>query len=610
MFTLDVFQNGKSIKSLDFSEPIEIGRQNKDEPAPIKVLKDGTTSRLIVAPYTETTVSRRHILVEPVSRRSLRIQNLSLKIAISCQDAPDIPPQQSAELNTPTMIVLGDRAIRIRHLESPSMQAYSLPTPTRPPGQTLSPDMQTMGLPLLENNELDLTELVNWFRRALEVVQAAADSPEFFENAVKAVVDLVKLDTAAIILLEDDEWQVVCKYSDPEISGESDLDEYWRPSSTVLQQLLKEKRTYRYVPDMNTDQMVSVASLTSVLGSPILNPSGDVIGVVYADRRRMVANSGTPIISELEAVFVELVAGGVAAGLARVTQERAAVAARVRFEQFFTPQLSEMLAENPNLLNGRNQEVTCLFCDIRGFSRISGRLGPAGTVEWISDIMEELSQCVLQYQGVLVDYIGDELVAMWGAPQEQPDHAVLACKAAVAMLNLLPELNTRWESKLGEEFDLGIGLNSGVAHVGNIGSKQKFKYGPLGDTVNVASRVQGATKYLKSRLLITGETHSKLTHEFYSRRICQVKVVNITEPIQLFELSSGSQGDWNGLCDKYEASLEAYESGRFRSASQVLSQLLTEFPSDGPSLVLMSRTVNAILGHEGDHDAVWELPGK
>jgi len=105
------------------------------------------------------------------------------------------------------------------------------------------------------------------------------------------------------------------------------------------------------------------------------------------------------------------------------------LAARVQFEQFFTPSLASELAARPDLLKGRSLEVTLLFCDIRGFSRISERLGPGGTVEWISNVMEVLSDCVLAHQGVLVDYIGDELIAMWGAPKEEPQHAQLACRA-------------------------------------------------------------------------------------------------------------------------------------------------------------------------------------
>src|SRR5262249_55483309 len=160
---------------------------------------------------------------------------------------------------------------------------------------------------------------------------------------------------------------------------------------------------------------------------------------------------------------------GVAAGLARLEQEQAALAAQVRFEQFFTPELSRQLAARPGLLESRDCEVTALFCDIRGFSRISERLGPAQTVTWMSDVLGSLSDCVLAHRGVLVNYVGDELLAMWGAPEEQPDHAMLACRAALAMLEQLPVLSRRWRDLLQEEMSFGIGINTGQACVGNIG---------------------------------------------------------------------------------------------------------------------------------------------
>src|SRR5262249_18269633 len=146
-------------------------------------------------------------------------------------------------------------------------------------------------------------------------------------------------------------------------------------------------------------------------------------------------------ITEVDAAFVQLLARGVAAGLARLEQEQAALAARGQFEQVFTPELSRQLLRQPDLLKGCDSEVSILFCYLRGFSRISEPLGAVRTVEWVSDVMEALSECVLAHNGVLVDYIGDELMAMWGAPEEQPDHARLACRAGLAMLDQLPQLN-------------------------------------------------------------------------------------------------------------------------------------------------------------------------
>src|SRR5262249_46112855 len=160
--------------------------------------------------------------------------------------------------------------------------------------------------------------------------------------------------------------------------------------------------------------------------------------------------------------------------------------------------------------------VTVLFCDVRGFSRFSERLGPQKTIAWMNEVMNALSQCILDHEGVLVDYIGDELMAMWGAPVPQDDQRRQAARAALAMIAALPVLNEKGARVLAEPMNVGVGINTGPAQVGNTGSSFKFKYGPLGNTVNLASRVQGLTKYLNSRLLVTAATRERIGDDFIS----------------------------------------------------------------------------------------------
>jgi len=272
--------------------------------------------------------------------------------------------------------------------------------------------------------------------------------------------------------------------------------------------------------------------------------------------------------------------------------------------------LSRQLAAHPDLLEGRDCEVSLLFCDIRGFSRISERLGPARTMAWIGEVMGALSECVRDRRGVLVDYIGDELLAMWGAPEEQADHPQLACHAALDMLDRLGPLNERWQPILEEPLRLGIGINTGKAHVGNTGSRYKFKYGPLGNTVNLASRIEGATKYLKCRLLIGGATRDRLDSSFAARRVCKVQVLNIAKAVDLHELVRTGLPNWTGLQLGYETALEEFEKNNFRVAARILSNLLAQHPDDGPSIMLLARAVNCLADEPPEHHPVWRLPGK
>ena len=284
------------------------------------------------------------------------------------------------------------------------------------------------------------------------------------------------------------------------------------------------------------------------------------------------------------------------------------------FAQHFTPELARELARNPNPaeMKGRNAEVSVLFCDIRDFSGIAERLGPESTIDWLGGVMGEFSTCVLDHGGVLVDYTGDELLAMWGAPSEQPDHAERACRAALGMIAKLPELNEAWQERIGAETAVGIGVSTGEALVGNVGTHRKFKYGPLGTTVNLGSRVQGATKFLRTTLLATGDTVRRLAGDshFCCRRLCRARVQNIIEPVEIFEIALPGQEEWGELRDRYEEALDYFEAGKFRQASAILGELLVRFPGDGPSLQLMSRVVEAMLPDAGDFSPVWVLPGK
>jgi class 3 adenylate cyclase len=281
--------------------------------------------------------------------------------------------------------------------------------------------------------------------------------------------------------------------------------------------------------------------------------------------------------------------------------------------QYFTPELARHLLRHPEKLEeGRRVEVTALFCDVVGFSRVSEQCGPELTIRWLGDVLETLSACIMAQEGVLVDFTGDQVMGLWGAPHDQGDQADRACRAGLAMLNAMPQVNERWKEVVGLPTQVSIGINTGEAYVGNIGTPQKFKYGALGNTVNLASRVQGACKYVRSRLLATGNTIARLNRPLNSRRLGQVRVTNIAAPVHIHELVPPQQDTaWQNLKQAYETALNSFEAGEFSKASSVLGGLLDTYPNDGPSLLLMSRVVEQLLRHEPDKfDPVWEMPGK
>jgi adenylate cyclase len=268
---------------------------------------------------------------------------------------------------------------------------------------------------------------------------------------------------------------------------------------------------------------------------------------------------------------------------------------------------------DPALLEGQEREITVLFADIRGFSRLAERLGPKDLVALVADVMDRLTARVLEFEGALVTYLGDGLLAMWNAPADKPDHAALACQAGLAMLADLPGLSAAWGHVVGEPLGLGVGINSGRALVGNTGSRYKFHYGPLGHAVNVAGRVQGATKHLRLPALITASTRFLIGERFLTRRVGVVRLVGVREPVELYELAGPDRGEeWQTLREAYEAALDRFEAGEFAATLRTLAPLVTAPAGlhDLPSSQLMTRALECLHRPPATFDPVLELTSK
>ncbi|MEI8020445.1 MAG: adenylate/guanylate cyclase domain-containing protein, partial [Schlesneria sp.] len=220
------------------------------------------------------------------------------------------------------------------------------------------------------------------------------------------------------------------------------------------------------------------------------------------------------------------------------------------------------------------------------------------------------SECVSATKGTLVDSTGSELIAMWGAPYAVSDHASAAAQAAIQMMNSLRKLNEQYPLPGGELTKVGIGLNSGKVRVGNTGSLKKMKYGPLGSEVNIASRVRGATRFFQAPVVITGGTARQLEGKFNTRRLCSVRLKNIEDPVDLFELVATPIPEWSQIAKDYEIALKAFEEHKLLTAIGTLRQVVARETYDGPTMVLLSRAVDALSGDQQKYDPVWTLPSK
>jgi adenylate cyclase len=601
---LEIYRQDRLVHADEISRPVELGRQQTPREPLFHSQPGENADRLVVAPLEERTVSRRHLLVEPLSFDRLRITNLTAKGTVQLDDVT-MEPGSIRELGVPYQLNVGNYRVRFMPALAPTLQLTTLPPLHSISAVSPEPaSVPTVDLALLGPNQSE--SLIKWLQEITIVLQSAAHSEDFFQRAARAIVDLIGLDTGRVLLFDRKSWNTIATHALTCPLGPLTDRE---PSHRMLERMRTEKKTMTRQGANMSDARGSLMDIEAVVVSPMVDRNGEVIGALYGDRLRGASPTATAEITKADVLLMETLACGVAAGLARLEQERAALEAQVRFEQFFTPELARQLTLDPNLLAGRDTEVTLLFCDIRGFSGISERLGAAGTMEWINDVLGTLSECILKHHGVLVDYIGDELIAMWGAPVEQPDHPTLACQAAIDIWQTLPEISRRWFERLGGETRVGIGVNTGLARVGNIGSQRKFKYGALGNTVNLCSRVQGATKYLQTGILLTAQTRSCLGDAFAVRRLCQARVVNIAEPVTLYELRVSPGPDWADLCHLYEGALKEFEERHWENAMALLRDLANRFPDDGPSLVLLSRVV-PLRDRPGECSTIWELPGK
>lgn len=211
---------------------------------------------------------------------------------------------------------------------------------------------------------------------------------------------------------------------------------------------------------------------------------------------------------------------------------------RKTMQLYFSPAVLKLLIEQPEKLRlgGERREVTILFSDIRSFTTITETTDPEILTKLLHEYFTEMTQEILDTDGVLDKFIGDAVMAFWGAPFEQTDQADRAVKAAVGMMKRLKILQAKWEKQGYPFVNIGIGVHSGMVTVGNMGSEKRFDYTVIGDSVNAASRLEGLNKEHKTNIIISEVTKNKLTLQVPTRPLGDVLVKGKNVPIKIFEV--------------------------------------------------------------------------
>ena len=311
------------------------------------------------------------------------------------------------------------------------------------------------------------------------------------------------------------------------------------------------------------------------------------------------------------AATVALLVGG---GFRYMVLERSAREMRAMFSSYLSSKLVSQLEKNPGAarIGGDNREVTVMFTDIKGFTAFSERHKPQVVVARLNEYLGAMVQLIYAHDGTVDKFMGDGILAYWGAPLAQPDHAKRAVACALAMKQLMAELGARWQQQGLEPFVIRGGLQTGDVVAGNIGSRgQKMEYTVIGDTVNQASRLEGMAKYFGVDFVVGDATYLKTCDSFRFRRLDRVRVAGKDIPVAIHELRGAVQAAEDRLETLFAAALVQFRQQHWDAAEQAFLAILAEYPNDIPSRLYLERCLQFKLAPAAsDWDGVFNRQDK
>ncbi len=263
---------------------------------------------------------------------------------------------------------------------------------------------------------------------------------------------------------------------------------------------------------------------------------------------------------------------------------------RSAFGQYVQPEFVEQLIAQPDLLKlgGQKKRLTVLFSDIAGFTSISEKKEPEELVSFLNEYLGAMTDIIFEHSGTVDKYIGDAVMAFWGAPIDQDNHAELACRSTLKMMQKVKELAPQ-DTNIHSRF----GIATGDMIVGNIGSFNRFNYTVLGDTVNLAARLEAANKQFGSSTMIAEQTYQEVKDIFYARQLDFLVVKGKTKPVRVYELmgeqSDPSTGKLEKIISIYQKGLDLYLNREWDKAIKQFQEVLSLKPEDGPSATYIER---------------------
>ncbi|HVH50263.1 MAG TPA: adenylate/guanylate cyclase domain-containing protein [Candidatus Bathyarchaeia archaeon] len=266
---------------------------------------------------------------------------------------------------------------------------------------------------------------------------------------------------------------------------------------------------------------------------------------------------------------------------------------RTAFGQYLSPEVVRRLLLNPELVEPRKTEITVMFSDIRGFTTISEKLDAQELAIFLNQYLSDMTSIVFERGGTLDKYIGDAVMAFWNAPFEQESHAALACRTALDMMARIHQMQEKWAAEGKPRLDIGIGLNTGVASVGNMGSSLRYGYTALGDSVNLASRLEGLNKDYGTHILVNETTYLATKNSgFVFRELDLIRVKGKLQPVVIYELVAAVADlspDTQCRLERFHQSRALFQQRRWLDAQSAFQSILDQWPDDGPARAYWKR---------------------
>jgi adenylate cyclase len=315
-----------------------------------------------------------------------------------------------------------------------------------------------------------------------------------------------------------------------------------------------------------------------------------------------------PLVAPQAAVSLSLL-GALAVNYATEGKQKRFI--KNAFRQYLSPDVIEQIIAHPELLKlgGERRTLSIFFSDLQGFTAIAEGLDPEALTALLNEYLSAMTDIIHEEGGTLDKYVGDAIIAFWNAPLAQPDHAERAARAAVRCQAKLAEMRPSFREKTGKDLFMRIGLNTGVAVVGNMGSSSRFDYTIFGDAVNLASRLEGINKQFGTYLLASEALRSALGDGFAAREISRVAVVGRKEPVRIFELLPSREfaAAREDLLSGFARGLQAFYEGDFPEA---LASFLAAEKADPPAAAY-ARKCRALMEHPPERwEGVWAMTEK